>query len=236
MGVYGGSHAWSGMTAFLPSGYAYFSSPKSLMITRYPDSVSISAEVVNFANVPSVEFYSNTIKIAELHTPPYVCVWKPETTGEFVLTLKAIGTNDTITQLTPATVGMVYSKYGVTATSYESFAFGPWNAVDGNPDTRWSSQFTDAQWLCVDIGRAASVTGVTITWEAAFGKAYEIQVSADSLSWKKVYSTTSGKGGKEIITFNKIKTRYIRLNASQRATTYGYSIYEFQIDLRTGRK
>ena len=30
--------------------------------------------------------------------------------------------------------------------------YRPENAVDGLPDTRWSSEFSDPQWLAVDLG------------------------------------------------------------------------------------
>ena len=34
------------------------------------------------------------------------------------------------------------------------------NAVDGDPGTRWSSAFSDPQWIAVDLGSAAEITQV----------------------------------------------------------------------------
>src|SRR5262249_43698309 len=50
-------------------------------------------------------------------------------------------------------------------------------AVDGNAGTRWSSVFTDPQWLQVDLGGTATVDRVVLSWEAAYATAYQIQVS-----------------------------------------------------------
>src|ERR1017187_6483650 len=38
-------------------------------------------------------------------------------------------------------------------------------AVDGNLGTRWSSAFSDPQWLQVDLGSTQSICQVTLNWE-----------------------------------------------------------------------
>ena len=42
-----------------------------------------------------------------------------------------------------------------TASSLENSGFPASNAVDGNTGTRWSSAFSDPQWLEVDLGKHA---------------------------------------------------------------------------------
>src|SRR5687767_12318788 len=64
-----------------------------------------------------------------------------------------------------------------TASSSETAALGPANAVDGNATTRWSSQFTATQWIYVDLGAAYNINRVVLNWEAAYGTGYQIQVS-----------------------------------------------------------
>jgi hypothetical protein len=54
-----------------------------------------------------------------------------------------------------------------TASSTESATFPASSAVDGNPGTRWSSAFSDPQWLQVDLGANATITSVVLDWEAA---------------------------------------------------------------------
>src|SRR5688572_23343015 len=54
-----------------------------------------------------------------------------------------------------------------TASSTEHSSHGPGNAVDGNSSTRWSSAFSDPQWLQLDFGSVQPIARVTLHWEAA---------------------------------------------------------------------
>jgi len=55
-----------------------------------------------------------------------------------------------------------------TASSAENATFAAGAATDGNTGTRWSSAFSDPQWIQVDLGSSVSVCQVTLNWEAAF--------------------------------------------------------------------
>ncbi|GAA0576074.1 hypothetical protein GCM10010172_71030 [Paractinoplanes ferrugineus] len=115
-----------------------------------------------------------------------------------------------------------------TASSTESGAYAASAAVDGNTGTRWSSAFSDPQWLRVDLGATATITSVKLTWEAAYAKSFQIQTSADGSTWTTVYSTTTGTGGTQSLTVRG-SGRYVRVNGTVRATPYGYSLWEFQV-------
>ena len=115
-----------------------------------------------------------------------------------------------------------------TASSTESAAYPASDAVDGNTGTRWSSAFSDPQWLEVDLGSSASITQVVLQWEAAYATAFQIQTSSDGTNWTTIYSTTTGTGGTQ--TLNVTGTgRYVRMYGTARATQYGYSLWEFQV-------
>jgi hypothetical protein len=116
-----------------------------------------------------------------------------------------------------------------TASSLENSTFPASNAVDGNTGTRWSSAFSDPQWLEVDLGSSQSICGVNINWEAAYATAFQIQVSTDNTNWTSIYSTTTGTGGVQNLTGLSGAGRYIRMYGTARATQYGYSIWEFQV-------
>jgi hypothetical protein len=115
-----------------------------------------------------------------------------------------------------------------TASSLENANFPASNAVDGNTGTRWSSQFSDPQWIQVDLGTSQSICGVQLNWEAAYGKAYQIQTSDDGTTWTTIYSTTTGAGGVENLTATG-SGRYVRMYGTQRGTAYGYSLWEFAV-------
>jgi beta-glucosidase len=124
--------------------------------------------------------------------------------------------------------GTLISAYRpVFASSYEG-GNAPGAALDGRTNTRWSSQFSDPQWIYVDLGAPAAVSRVVLNWEAAYATAYHIDVSNDATSWNSIYSTTSGKGGVETLTISGTG-RYVRLYGTARASGYGYSLWEFQV-------
>ncbi|UBV45380.1 discoidin domain-containing protein (plasmid) [Deinococcus taeanensis] len=103
-------------------------------------------------------------------------------------------------------------------------------AVDGNPGTRWSSAWSDPQWIEVDLGAAQSICQVTLQWEAAYGKAFRVEVSDNRSTWTQIYSTTTGTGGTQTITpATATNGRYVRVYGTQRATSYGYSLFELQV-------
>jgi hypothetical protein len=115
-----------------------------------------------------------------------------------------------------------------TASSVENSSFPASAAVDGNTGTRWSSAFSDPQWLQVDLGSTATISQVVLYWETAYASAFQIQTSPDGATWTTIYSTTNGTGGTQ--TLNITGTgRYVRMYGTARATQWGYSLWEFQV-------
>ncbi|WBQ04006.1 glycosyl hydrolase family 8 [Kribbella sp. CA-293567] len=117
-----------------------------------------------------------------------------------------------------------------TASSIEGSGFEASKAVDGNSATRWAStEAHDPEWIRVDLGAAANITRVKLNWEAAYGKTYKIQTSADgSTGWTDVYSTTTGNGAIDDLTVSG-SGRYVRVYGTARGTTYGYSLYDLEV-------
>ncbi|CAM4522204.1 coagulation factor 5/8 type domain protein [Paenibacillus macerans] len=102
------------------------------------------------------------------------------------------------------------------------------NATDGNGDTRWSSKYADNEWIYVDLGQSSEIGSVSFKWEAAYGRAYDIQVSDDAQSWTTVYRQLTGSGGTETIPVYA-KARYVKMAGLGRGSTNGYSLYEFGV-------
>ncbi|VVJ19403.1 Uncharacterised protein [Amycolatopsis camponoti] len=118
-----------------------------------------------------------------------------------------------------------------TASSTESSSYPASAAFDGNlTSTRWASKEGSAnEWLRVDLGATKAVSHVKLSWEAAYGKAYSIQTSADGTTWTTIYSTTTGNGATDDLTGLAGSGRYVRMNGVTRGTSYGYSLYEMQV-------
>jgi len=116
-----------------------------------------------------------------------------------------------------------------TASSLENDTLIAANAVDGDLSTRWASAFSDPQWIMIDLGKIVSVGGIVINWEPAFAAVYDIQVAIDTSDWKTVCSIDKGRGGLDSLAFNSTDAQYVRMFGTVRSTSFGYSLYEFEV-------
>ncbi|MEU5566181.1 discoidin domain-containing protein [Micromonospora musae] len=136
---------------------------------------------------------------------------------------------------TTPTCGSANAAQGrpATASSTENAALPAAAAVDGDGGTRWASAASDPQWLRVDLGGTQTICRVVLTWEAAYARSFQLQTSADGNAWTTVYSTTTGTGGTQSLTVNG-SGRYLRMYGTARATAYGYSLWELQVNTTGG--
>lgn len=115
------------------------------------------------------------------------------------------------------------------SSSDEDTTLTPGKAVDGRTDTRWASlEGVDPQWISVDLGATYQLNRVVLKWEAAYAKAYKIEISGDGTNWSSIYSTTTGNGATDDLTVSG-NGRYVRVYGTQRGTQYGYSLWEFEV-------
>ncbi|GAA2728473.1 discoidin domain-containing protein [Streptomyces nogalater] len=119
----------------------------------------------------------------------------------------------------------------VTASGSENAGTGPGLAFDGDAATRWSSDFTDDAWLRIDLGSVLRVDRVTLDWEAAYGKRYVLEISKNGTDWTPFYTETAGTGGSvTAYTYpQEVTGRYVRLRGLERATPYGYSLWNLKV-------
>jgi glucosylceramidase len=115
-----------------------------------------------------------------------------------------------------------------TASSAERAETDPSLAVDGNTFTRWSSAFSDPQWITVDLGEAKAIGRVRLNWESACAREYQIQVSNDGADWTTVADVRDGHAG---VDERRVAAqgRYVRVYGTARATEYGYSLWEMEV-------
>ncbi|WP_309054559.1 discoidin domain-containing protein [Streptomyces sp.] len=107
--------------------------------------------------------------------------------------------------------------------------FAPGLAVDGDTGTRWASEWSDDQWLRVDLGAVHRVGKVTLDWERAHARAYRIELSEDGGTWRTAWSTEAGDGGYDTAEFASQPARYVRIQGVRRATDWGYSLHEVTV-------
>ncbi|MEU5694844.1 penicillin acylase family protein [Actinosynnema sp. NPDC020468] len=132
----------------------------------------------------------------------------------------------------PARRGTDVTRLAATAaaSSHERgwYDSPPSNAVDGKPDTRWASDWSDNQWIRLDLGASRTVGRVVLSWESAYASGYRIELSNDGTAWQEVFHTSVGDGGQDVVVFPPSPARFVRMTGIQRATDYGYSLYELE--------
>ncbi|MGW0196566.1 discoidin domain-containing protein [Nonomuraea sp. NPDC003201] len=120
-----------------------------------------------------------------------------------------------------------------SASSIEGAGTPASAAFDGAPGTRWSSAFSDPQWIQVDLGAVRDICKVDLSWEAAYGKDFTIQASADGTTWSVLRTVTGGTGGTASYDVTG-SGRYLRINGTARGTGYGYSLWEVAVHVTGG--
>ncbi|MFF7969822.1 discoidin domain-containing protein [Streptomyces sp. NPDC007905] len=167
-------------------------------------------------------------------------VTAPDRPGVWKVYVKAtdghgnVGVESRSIKVVPPTVNGTDIALGkpATASSYQS-SYGDCpctaaNAVDGNPNTRWAGDWSDPQWIQVDLGTRTTFRHVQLLWEASYAKSYTVQTSDDGRTWQAVRTVTDGNGG--VDDFDVTGTgRYVRINGTARGTGWGYSLYEFGV-------
>lgn len=124
-------------------------------------------------------------------------------------------------------VDLAYGKQAY-ASSIETPSFPASNAFDNNLATRWSSAYSDPQYIYVDLGIAYPLCEVVLNWETAYGKNFTIDISNDAATWTNVATITNNASTTNTISITGTG-RYVRMYGTARATGYGYSLYEFQV-------
>lgn len=130
---------------------------------------------------------------------------------------------------TPTAQNIALNK-PVTVSSIEDNTLTGPNAVDGNGSTRWASaEGIDPQWITVDLGNTYAINRIKINWEAAYGKNFLVQVSADNSNWSTLRDVQNNTSLSNDYTGLTGTGRYVRIYGTARGTTYGYSIYDLEV-------
>ncbi|GAB2655953.1 discoidin domain-containing protein [Kribbella swartbergensis] len=125
---------------------------------------------------------------------------------------------------------LLLQRQPVVVSSIEDRTLTGDRAVDGSTSTRWASaEGVDPQWVKVDLGQPATVRRVKLSWEAAYAKAYRIEISDDGSTFRAVKEIADGNGNTDDLTGLAAHGRYVRLVGTKRGTPYGYSLWELQV-------
>ncbi len=103
------------------------------------------------------------------------------------------------------------------------------NVVDGNIKTRWASHNNNNEYITIDLGDSYYINQVILNWETAYGKKYKILGSLDDKTYFEIFNEDSSDGGIDNIIFDKQLVRYVKMQGVEKATQWGYSLYEFEV-------
>lgn len=116
---------------------------------------------------------------------------------------------------------------GCRAVASSTSNGNPEYVCDGKDDTRWSADKADNEWIYIDLGCEQQVGQIRLNFEAAYGRAYRLQVSDDARHWHEVVKEEDGHEGIKVYTFPEVKARYVRMLGIELGFWYGYSLWDF---------
>jgi len=120
----------------------------------------------------------------------------------------------------------------VWSSSNENGMLLPQLAVDGNPNTRWGSSFSDNQWLIIDLGEPRVVRSLAIHWNTAAASKFSVSVSLDGVGYEPATKgdVSAGEGLHEVALERTVRARFLKLDLRERTTGWGFSIHEILVN------
>jgi polyhydroxybutyrate depolymerase len=197
-------------------------------------SIELSATVESSDPATKVEYFANSTKIGESSLSPYSCTWSDVQGNDYIVYAKALYADGKSTiSSNPQLIHVLLPNAALhkpgECSSMRSSSFPADNAFDDDFTTRWTSNYSDPQWISVDLQGMYRISGVTLYWGPTYAPSYSVDVSDDKNNWTTVYSTTAGNGNAEFISFIPVEARYVRMVGTTRSTPWGYSVYEFGV-------
>ena len=106
--------------------------------------------------------------------------------------------------------------------------------VDDNLGSSWQAASTVNEYVIIDLGDTYPVEGLTIVWEVANAKNYDIKLSNENANWEmieSVYKYRNGESGNRTdeIRFESEECRYIKLELKTGSTQWGFRIFEIDV-------
>jgi hypothetical protein len=198
-----------------------------------------------------------TLAVSSLTTDPSDASWTNVVTGTWLTVQDTQGNASLLNDYTFRQSGRYMrlygtargTGYGYSLYEFEVYAYDPnpnlalgkaatggltdlqaaANAVDGDGTTRWESAHSDLQTIRLDLGSVQPIDAIRLTWEAALGKDFTLDVSNDGTNWQTVVPVTGNTSTSNEYTHLGASGRYVRLNGTARGTPFSYSLYEFEV-------
>lgn len=146
----------------------------------------------------------------------------------------AAAARSSVATVDPAPEGTVHLSFDATAqaSSVEGGldSLAAQHVNDGDPGTRWASDYSDDEWVQLELDQPSDVSSVRLSWEEACAERYVVQTSVDGETWTDaatVDPSTCATDDVELTTTGPVS--YVRMQGEKRATSYGYSVTEMWV-------
>jgi len=205
--------------------------------------VSVKAEPYGYYGTGiSLSMDSNLPANAAFDPATGLLSWTPESSqfGVYRVTFRADNgvTTDQKTftiNIKPPNIALRKQAYAIDSDNADHL---PGNAVDGDytGQSRWASTTGVNKWWYVDLGADYDISRIVIHWEAAYATSFRIDFATAAQGSNgfvngATYTNTVpiAQNPQTIILGTPRTARYVRFYGLVRATTYGFSFYEFEV-------
>nr|WP_321412218.1 discoidin domain-containing protein [uncultured Carboxylicivirga sp.] len=206
--------------------------------SSFTDAESITFEVDTYdpdGFITRVDYFNGDALLGTANTSPFTLALDNLAEGNYNITAITYDNSGATTTskaielnvISLEEMNLALNKPATVSSTEAGTNYGN-KAVDGDYGTRWSSEYSDPQWIYVDLKDTYLINRVKITWEAAYGSAYKIQLSDDASNWVTIQDV-SGNSSLENEFGNLTGAgRYLRIYGTARGTWFGYSIFELE--------
>jgi hypothetical protein len=106
----------------------------------------------------------------------------------------------------------------------------PQYLVDGDFFTRWSSAYSESQWIIIDLLNTYNVQIIKLFWADSYAKIYRFGLGVDLNNFGLIRTIANSNGGVEIYDNLNTEARYLKIMLDKRAIpTLGYSLIEIEV-------
>ncbi|MHC5054571.1 MAG: discoidin domain-containing protein, partial [Planctomycetota bacterium] len=185
---------------------------------------------------PGVEVHDCYAGGKQIHLPSHM----QSTWAEYEIDVPRAGTYELVMRVAVVNVeqvlnvtdvsGVHAAKEATASNVYQGRLeqYGPAEATDGNPETRWATDGgTKQAWIAVDLGEPVEVGRLQMDergWNRV--REFQLQYMAGD-AWRTIFEGTT-IGEKYEKGFEPVRARHVRLNILD--ATNSPTIYEFQLD------
>jgi F5/8 type C domain len=102
-------------------------------------------------------------------------------------------------------------------------------AIDDRYTAAWTPDPSESPWLEIDLGAAATLSGLEIYWGRRAAAQYDFQGSLNGKTWEHLCSTTHGEGGQEVFGFPPTGVRLVRWSSENPERQQGPDIVQINL-------